>query len=33
MRRIIKAKLLGGTLGDISTLMNPEAVDKLDDKK
>lgn len=32
MRRVIKAKLLGKELGDISTLMNPEAVKGLEKK-
>lgn len=30
MRRVIKAKIRGEPVGDISTLANPEAVDKLD---
>lgn len=33
MRRVIKAKLIGGELGDLSTLMNPEAVEGLDDRR
>ena len=27
MRRVVKARALGNPVGDISTLMNPEAVD------
>jgi acetyl-CoA synthetase len=30
MRRVIKAKVKGEDVGDISTLANPEAVDELD---
>ncbi len=30
MRRVIRAKLLGEPVGDISTLMNPEAVEEID---
>ena len=30
MRRVIKAKVKGEDVGDISTLANPEAVNELD---
>jgi acetyl-CoA synthetase len=30
MRRVIKAKVKGDDVGDISTLANPESVDELD---
>ncbi|MEM3019379.1 MAG: acetyl-coenzyme A synthetase, partial [Candidatus Bathyarchaeia archaeon] len=29
MRRVVRAKILGMPVGDISTLSNPEAVDEL----
>lgn len=29
MRRVVRAKVLGETLGDLTTLMNPEAVDEI----
>lgn len=33
MRRVIRKKVVGEPVGDISTLMNPEAVEELDHKK
>jgi len=29
MRRVVRAKVLGEPLGDLTTLMNPEAVDEI----
>ena len=33
MRRVVRNKIVGGDVGDVSTLMNPEAVDGLDNLK
>jgi len=33
MRRVVRNKIVGGTIGDVSTLMNPEAVSGLDTLK
>jgi len=33
MRRVVRNKIVGGNVGDVSTLMNPEAVNNLDNLK